>query len=120
MPKPAQDKMTRGPFAALLILFSLLLSSGTAAAASGNPSSAARLSAGRQGATAAILQSSVRFTDEEAADGEGDWPPLLPHRPDVLTVRLWLVPAAGASAASTAHLPRTATASYRARAPPAV
>lgn len=119
MPKPAQDSVTKGPFAALLILFSLFLSSGTAAAGNGNLQSSARLSAGRQGATAAILQSSVRPSEDEAAEATGEWPPLLPPGAGIVTAGPYVTPAAGASSASTADLPRLAPASYQARAPPA-
>ena len=120
MPRTAQDRAGRGPFAALLILLSLVLGSATAAAASADTSGpATRLAPGRQNSAAALLASGTRNPLEDEAKGAGAGPSILPCRPGIVTELLPARPRAGSPSAAPAALPRTANAPYRARAPPA-
>jgi hypothetical protein len=120
VPKPAQDRLQRGPLAALLILLGLFLGSGTATAnVAGLAAPAARSAQGRQGSASALLQSSLRATlDDEAADG-GTPPPILASAPSLVSETGWTRPLAH-SPAETA-VPRSLRGAffYRARAPPA-
>ena len=118
MPKTAQDRVSRGPFAALLILLSLFLGSATAAGADlRGPST--RLGSGRHNPAAALLPSATRSSleDEDRASGTG--PSLLPSIPGIVTEGLRAPPRAGFPPDARAAAPRPASASYRARAPPA-
>lgn len=118
MPTKAQDRVLRGPFAALMILLSLVLGSATAAtAAAGTSGPATRLAPSRQSSAAALVPSGTRNTLEEEAKGAG--PSVLPGRPGVVTERLTARPSAETFSAAPAASPRAATAAYRARAPPA-
>lgn len=120
MPTTAQDRIRRGPFAALLILLSLLLGSANAAAAAGDlQGPASRLGSSRQGATAALLPPGTRnpLDDEASAGGTGPFP--LPSNPAVVTDRLWARPPAEAAPRPQVAVRQAARASYRARAPPA-
>ena len=120
MPKPAQDRVRRGPFAALLILLGLFLTSGPSAAAGFDlraPTS--RLGSSRPGAAAALLPSGARNPLDDEASGAGAGPTLLPFRPVVVTERLAGRPSAEAGSEASAAAPRPPSASYRARAPPA-
>jgi hypothetical protein len=116
----AQDRASRGPLAALLILLSLLLSAGTAAAAGGDVRGpAARLGSSRHGASTALLPPGARNPlDDEISGSDGD-PSLLPPGPAVVTERLWARPLAKAPSLEPGSVPVPPSASYRARAPPA-
>lgn len=120
MPTTAQDRVRRGPFGALLILLSLLLSSGTAAAA-GNDlrGPLARLGPSRSGAATAVLPSGTRNPLDDEATDSGAGPALPSTDPRLVTERLGARPLAAAPSADSAALPRPAYSSYRARAPPA-
>ena len=119
MPSPAQDRDRRGPLAALLILLSLFLTSGTAAAGYDVQDPASRLGSGRQGTATALLPPGIRNPlDDETSNGESG-PTLLPSGPGIVTERLWARPLAGAPSLAFGEVPRPSSASYRARAPPA-
>jgi hypothetical protein len=120
VPTRAQDRVSRGPLAALLVLLSLFLSAGTAAAAGDDiRAPAARLGSSRHGTATALLPPGTRNPlDDETSDAGGD-PPLLPSGPGIVTERLWARPAAEAPSVTAAEIPRPPNASYRARAPPA-
>lgn len=120
MPTTAQDRVRRGPLAALLILLGLFLTSGTAAATSFDlRAPASRLGSSRQGTAAALLPPGARnpLDDETSAGGAG--PPLLPSEPGIVTERLPARPRAETPSLAQAAGPRPAAAAYRARAPPA-
>ena len=117
MPSAAQDRVRRGPLAALLILFGLLLSSGPAAAGSGLREPAVRLGPARQAASTAILPPGTRNPLDDEASGAGAFLP--PSATGIVTAFLWSRPAAEAPSGAFAALPEPARASYRARAPPA-
>lgn len=120
MPRPAQDRIGRGPFGALLILLSLLVGSGTFAAAGFDlRQSSTRLAPSRQAATAALLPSAIRNSSDEDKSGAGADASLPPSAPGLVTRRLWTRPLDAPSTRDEAVRPRPATASYRARAPPA-
>jgi len=120
VPTPAQDRIGRGPFAALLILLSLVLSSGAAAAAGGDVrGSAARLSPGRYGVATALLPAGARNPLDDEAPRTGAGASIPPAGPDLVTRRLWARPCAGGLSGDRVELPKRACASYRARAPPA-
>lgn len=120
MPMPAQDRIIRGPFAALLILLGLLLGSANAAAAGGDlRGPGARPGSSRYGAAAALLPSGTRNALDDEAPGEGTGPALPPSAPGIVTQALWARPAAEAPSAQASARPRPAGGSYRARAPPA-
>jgi hypothetical protein len=113
---PAQDRMQRGPLAALLILLGLFLGSGPAAATtSGFAAPAAR--AERQGAAAAYLGSASRSTLDDEKVGAG--PLVLPSHPRLVTDRLWTRQGAGFPVPAADQPPRPSLLLYRARAPPA-
>ncbi|MEO7177419.1 MAG: hypothetical protein ABIW83_01105 [Allosphingosinicella sp.] len=120
MPTTAQDRVRRGPFAALLILLSLLLSSGIDAAA-GNDfrSPLARLAPSRNGAGTAVLLSGTRNPSDDESIGPEGGPFLAPSEPVPVTDLLWARPLADSQRGDRVPGPRPATASYRARAPPA-
>lgn len=119
MPTTAQDRVSRGPFAALLILLSLFLSSATAAAGAdlGGPST--RLGFGRHSPAAALLPSPARSSLDDETPGSGSGPSLLPSGRDIVTEGLSTRPLAELRPAANSAVPRPASASYRARAPPA-
>lgn len=117
MPMPAQDRMSRGPFAALLILLSLLLGSASAAAGSDLRAPGARAGSSRNGAATALLPSGPRNSLDDEASGEGASLP--PSGPGIVTEILWARPLAEAPSAARSAIPRPAGAPYRARAPPA-
>lgn len=120
MPTTAQDRTGRGPFAALLILLSLVLGSATAAAASVETSGpATRLAPARQNGAAALLPSAARNPLEDEANGTGAGPSVLPYPPGIVTERLSARPGAESPSAVPAAVPRRAILPYRARAPPA-
>lgn len=116
MPSTAQDRSHRGPLAALLILLSLFLTSGTAAAGN-DPRPSARPGSSRNGAATALLPASVRTSPDDEAPGAG--PSVLPAAPAIATERLQPRRSAGFGSISRTAIPRGAGASYRARAPPA-
>jgi hypothetical protein len=120
VPSTAQDRDRRGPFAALLILLSLLLASGPAAAAVDDVRApAARLGSSRQAAATALLPPGTRNPFDDEISGPGDDPGLLPSRPGIVTERLWARPPAEAPSHEWGAVPQPPGASYRARAPPA-
>lgn len=120
MPTTAQDRVRRGPFAALLILLSLLLGSANAAAAGTDlRGPASRLGSSRHGATAALLPAGTRNPLEDEASAGGTGPALSPSRPGIITERLWARPSAETRSQPQDAFPQSAGASYRARAPPA-
>ena len=120
MPTPAQDRARRGPFAALLILLSLLLGSANAAAAGGDiRAPASRLGSSRQGSATALLPAGTRDPLDDEASGGAPGPSLLPDRPRIVTERLAARPSAEAPSPSQNILAEPAGSPYRARAPPA-
>lgn len=120
VPIPAQDRVRRGPLAALLIFLSLFLASGTAAATGGDlRGPASRLGSSRQGAATALLPSGTRNTVEDEASADGPGPAPLPSVPAVVTGPVWARPSADGLSAASVEVPYPASASYRARAPPA-
>ena len=119
MPTTAQDRVSRGPLAALLILLSLFLSAGTAAASDDIRAPAARLGSSRHGASTALLPPGTRDPLDDELPGAGADPSLLPPAPGIVTERLWARPLAGARPRERGPAPRPPSASYRARAPPA-
>jgi hypothetical protein len=120
VPNPAQDRIGRGPFAALLILLSLLLGSANAAAAHGDiQAPASRLGPSRQGSAAALLPSGTRNPLDDEMTGGGGGPCLLPSAPGIVTERLPARPRSEAAPGVRTPAPRPAGACYRARAPPA-
>ena len=119
MPMPAQDRMKRGPFAALLILLSLVLGSASASAASDIRAPGARPGSNRHGATAALFSPGTRNAFDDEVTGDGPGPALAPSAPAIVTQALWARPAAEVPVIAPAATPRPAAASYRARAPPA-
>lgn len=121
MPKAAQDRIRRGPFGALLILLSLFLGSATATAAAADfRGPAARLGSARPATAPALLPPGTRNLLDDEAPRSGLGPVLPPSRPGILTGRLSTRPSAETASDARAALPRPATASYRARAPPAL
>lgn len=119
VPKAAQDRIVRGPFGALLILLSLLMGSGTAAAAGFDVRQPVRLGASRQSAAVGLLPSSIRTSsdeDELASGSGGSVPPSAPH---LVTESLPVRPAAEPSFPADKVQAERPAASYRARAPPA-
>jgi hypothetical protein len=119
VPKAAQDRIVRGPFAALLILLSLLVGSGTAAAAGFDlRQSAPRLGPSRQTASVGLLPVVRNSPDEDSCAGAsaGSVPPTAPG---LVTRGLWTRPAAGHATVREAAPAKRSNASYRARAPPA-
>ncbi|MET1110074.1 MAG: hypothetical protein ABWX67_00960 [Allosphingosinicella sp.] len=120
MPTRAQDRVGRGPFAALLILLSLFLTSATAAAGAGQDLRApARLGSSRHAAASAIVPSGTRNPSDDEPLGTGADSPVPPSAPDIVTDRLGTRPSAESSSAAWAAIPRPAASAYRARAPPA-
>ena len=116
----AQDRVRRGPLAALLILLSLVLAAGTAAATGGSiESAAARLGSSRHGTATALLPPGTRNALDDEAPGLDTGPSNAPSTPGIVTKRLWARPAAGTSSGAGPAAPRPASAAYRARAPPA-
>ena len=120
MPATVHDRVRRGPFGALLILLSLLLSAGTAAAAGGDGhASLARLGQSRHGAATTILPSGIRNGLDDEAQNTGGGSAVPSTGPGLVTRLLWTRPLGDAPSADRAALPRPAGVSYRARAPPA-
>lgn len=118
MPKTAQDRVRKGPFAALLILLSLVLGSATAAAGADLRGPSARLGPARHNSGAALLPSPARSSPDDDAPGSG--PSLLPSGPGIVTERLAARPSADFLPFDRSDVARPASANYRARAPPAV
>jgi hypothetical protein len=119
VPSTAQDRDRKGPVAALLILLSLFLTSGTAAANADIRAPSARLGSGRHGPSAALLLPGTRDSLDDESLGSGADPSLPPPSPAVATERLWAGPQAEFPPRTQSRAPRPATAAYRARAPPA-
>ncbi len=119
MPTPAQERIGRGPFGALLILLSLLVGSGGAVASSGDIRHSERLGPSRQSASAALLPSATRSAVEEEPCTAGGDPAASPSGPQVVTKRLRARPEAVPSRGHQAALSKTTGPSHRARAPPA-
>jgi hypothetical protein len=113
----AQDRVGRGPFAALLILLSLVLGSVTAAAGADLRGPSTRLGSSRHSTATALIPSPARSPLDEEIPGPG--PSLLPFVPGIVTESLPARPGAESRPAAGSAVPRSATASYRARAPPA-
>jgi hypothetical protein len=120
VPTTAQDRVSRGPFGALLILLSLLLSTGTAAAG-GNDfhGPVPRLGSSRSSAATAVLPPGTRNPLDDEALGTGDGSAVPPSFSGLVTELLWARPLADAPSPDRAGLPGPASAPYRARAPPA-
>jgi len=119
VPYQAHDRVRRGPFAALLILLGLLLSSGAVTGSASVPrSSAARQSSDRAGA--AILV--ARFEERSVLSGETPDPDSFapPASPRIATSALWVRPLAQAGLGASPSFLQPAYRSYRARAPPAL
>lgn len=120
MPTTAQDRVRRGPFGALLILLSLFLSSGAAAAASNDFSRpSARPGSSRHGAAIALLPSGTRNPLDDEAGGRGGGSTVPPSGPRLVTESLWARPLTDGPSVAFVSLPRPTNATYRARAPPA-
>jgi hypothetical protein len=120
VPTTAQDRTTKGPLAALLILLSLFLGSATSAAAADLGGPATRLGSSRGGPAAALLSAGTRNPlDDEARgpDSGSAIPP--PTIPGIVTEPLWTRPGARFTAGQAAEPRLPPSASYRARAPPA-
>jgi hypothetical protein len=118
VPTTAQEKVSRAPLAALLILLSLFLSSGTAAAGA-DFRAPARLGPSRHNIAAAVLPSGSRNPLDDELSGAPADANLPPSRPVIVTERLWARPLTESRFAPWAAIPRPAGAAYRARAPPA-
>ncbi|HYW15560.1 MAG TPA: hypothetical protein VE891_05335 [Allosphingosinicella sp.] len=119
MRNTAQDRVRKGPFAALLILLSLFMGSATAAAGADLRGPSTRLGSSRHNPATAFLASGIRNPlDDEGRDSAGG-PATFPFGPAVVTETLETRPAAGFRPADRAAAQRPSTASYRARAPPA-
>ncbi len=119
MPNPAQDRIRRGPFAALLILLGLVLGSANAAASYDLRGPASRLGSSRQGTAPALLPAGTRGSVADEASGAGTGPSLLPSTPGIVTERLSARPRAETPWRAESAVPGSPTAAYRARAPPA-
>ncbi|MEA3065936.1 MAG: hypothetical protein QOJ27_2388 [Sphingomonadales bacterium] len=119
MPTTAQDRDRRGPLAALLILLSLFLAAGTAAAGSDVRGPAARFGSNRHNASTALLPPGARNLADDEMSGAGDDPSPVPSAPGIVTERLWERPLAEVASPERGSVPRPPSASYRARAPPA-
>jgi hypothetical protein len=119
VPATVHHRVRRGPFGALLILLSLLLSAGTAAAGSDSRASLARLGQSRHGTAATILPFGTRNSLDDEAPGTGGGSAIPSTGPSLVTQILWTRPLGDAPSSDRAALPRPAGASYRARAPPA-
>ena len=119
MPTTAQDRVRRGPFGALLILLSLFLSSGGAAASSDLHESLARLAPSRHGAATALLPSGTRNPLDDEALGTGGGSAVPASAPGLVTELLWTRPLADRPSGGRIALPPPTNASNRARAPPA-
>lgn len=119
MPTTAQDRVSRGPLAALLILLSLLLAAGTAAASDDLRAPAARLGSSRHNMATGLLPPGARNPSDDEMSGAGADPSLLSSGPGIVTERLWARPLAEAPSQERGSVPRTPSSSYRARAPPA-
>jgi hypothetical protein len=116
----ARDKTGGGPFGALLILLSLLLGSGTAAASGPDlRSSTTRLAPNRASATAALVPSGVRDPSGEDSSAAGAGAARPSFGPGVVTRGLWERPAAEFPGREEIALPAPADPSNWARAPPA-
>ncbi len=118
MPTTAQDRIRRGPLAALLILLSLFATSGTATAGS-DLRSPARLGTSRHGPATAVLPSGTRNSSDDEPLGSPAGASVPPSAPDIVTERLWTRPRAETPIAEPAAPPRPRRSAYRARAPPA-
>ncbi|HEX8379913.1 MAG TPA: hypothetical protein VF619_05120 [Allosphingosinicella sp.] len=99
---------------------SLLLGSGTAAAAGSDlRSPATRLDANRASASVALLPAGIRNPSDDDPSGTGAGAALPPPAPGPVTRALGARPSAEAPVRDEAPLPERPHASYRARAPPA-
>jgi hypothetical protein len=116
----AQDRVRKAPLGALLFLLGLFLSSGAAASSTNDlHEPLARLGSSRQGASTALLQSGNRNSSDDDILGMDGGASVPPSAASVVTQWLWARPLAEASCPRSAALPQAASASYRARAPPA-
>src|SRR5688572_31522794 len=97
---PAQDRLRRGPFAALLILLSLVLGSAGAAAAGNDVRGPAARPGSSRHAAAALLPTATRNTLDDDVRRDGAGSSLPPSAPGIVTETLWArPPAENASAA---------------------
>jgi hypothetical protein len=119
VPTTAQDRVPRGPLAALLILLSLFLGSATAAAGADLRGPATRLGSSRPGSATALLPTAARNSLGDETSGAAAGPSVLPSAPGLVTERLWTRPRAEFPSGAWIAVPKPAGASYRARAPPA-
>jgi len=119
VPDRAQEGVRRGPFAALLLLLGLVLSSGPfAGGVQSIRDPGPRLGSARFGApTSALRFTGQRVVSDDAA--ATDAPTVLPPAPRIVVEPLTARPLPPVAAESPSELSPVATASYRARAPPA-
>jgi len=120
VPTAAQDRGRRGPLAALLILLSLVLGSATAAGGADLRGPSARLGSSRHVPAAAVLPAGARSAVDEEIAGSAAGSSVPPTAPGIVTERLRARPAAGFRPGAEAAVAGPASASYRARAPPAI
>ncbi len=119
MPRPAQERGSRSPVAALLILLGLLLGSGGTISGFEARDGSARLGSDRHGAPASLLRTAQRAPSPDDDEGSGPGAAGPARAADVVTVALASRPGTAAAAAPAFALAEAAPASYRARAPPA-
>jgi hypothetical protein len=119
VPMTAQDRVRRGPLAALLILLGLFLTSGATFAGYDLRAPASRLGPSRQGASAALLPPATRNPLDDEASGAGADPALAASEPAIVTERLRARPVAEVPPLARSAVPQPGSAPYRARAPPA-
>jgi hypothetical protein len=119
VPTSAQDRVRRGPLAALLLLLGLFLAVGSGAAGDELRAPAARLGSARHSGSAALLPSGLRNPSDDELSGTGADPSFLPSPPGIVTERLAARPGAEPGSQASGAVPRPPGAAYRARAPPA-
>jgi hypothetical protein len=118
VPKLAQDRIRRGPVAALLVLFGLFASSGAIAGAGPNiRDTLARPGAARPGAAASTVRSyDPALAADETGQDPTSWIP--PVRPRLVLETLFAGRSRPFAAAPFPAPEQDAPSSYRARAPP--
>jgi hypothetical protein len=115
----AQTRVRTSPLAALLILLSLVLGAGGAAATAGDGlDPAARAGRDRDGAAVALFRAPDRNRLPDEGPGPDTAPFAPPRPPRIVTGLLGARPAATPEAAAPLPRPAPRTVAYRARAPP--